>query len=346
MDISGKLATVVAPVSERTDRLQRVAAENPDFPVLTVGDVHESLFGIRRERHVIDRPHAVHARRERLLHEGAVLAKYLKAAARHVADVQQPVAAHLDAVDEPELRRWWVARLALRHWFVARRLAVGTPHPLERHGVGVEHNYAAVVVAVGYERLVRLWIEGYLRRLGIVIGVGVPLALPVFPLLDEQRAVTRELTEATEDLCTPPALRRVGSGPHISFVIYGETMCPAMRNVSQGTPGREEVEAMPGKFHPLETSGRQVWIVGSPPRLHHCASRVELDHGWHRVAALAHAARSVIVAIRDPMRPMHDPDVVAIVDHHRQHGAEDSVIGQWPLRPGRVVLEHRSTASE
>ena len=53
MDISGKLTTVVAPVSERADRLQRVAPENPDFPVLTVGDVHESLFGIRRERHVI-----------------------------------------------------------------------------------------------------------------------------------------------------------------------------------------------------------------------------------------------------------------------------------------------------
>ena len=122
-------------------------------------------------------------------------------------------------------------------------------------------------------------------------------------------------------------------------------MCPAMRDVSQGTPGPEEVEAVPGKLHPLETSGRQVWIVGSPPRLHHCASRVELYHGRHRVAALAHATRAVIVAIRDPMRPMHDPDVVAIVDHHRQHGAEDSVIWQWPLRPGRVVLEHRSTTS-
>ena len=61
VNVSGKLTTVVAAVPDRANGLQRVTPQNPDFPVLTVGDVYESLAGIRRERHVIDRPRAVHA---------------------------------------------------------------------------------------------------------------------------------------------------------------------------------------------------------------------------------------------------------------------------------------------
>jgi hypothetical protein len=55
---------------------------------------------------------------------------------------------------------------------VVRLVAVGAPHPLERERVGVEHDHAAVAVAIGHVDLVRHRIDRQVRRLAQVARIG------------------------------------------------------------------------------------------------------------------------------------------------------------------------------
>ena len=74
-----------------------------------------------------------------------------------------------------------------------RRVAEGSPHPLEGAGLGVEHGDAAVAVAVGHEQLVGRRMDLLVRGSVDVHRVGVALApVPAADLHDE-RAVLREL---------------------------------------------------------------------------------------------------------------------------------------------------------
>src|SRR5262249_6007156 len=94
-----ELAGLAAAVAERGELLERVAQDHAHPLVLAVGQEHELLVGILRERDV---PHRAGGARvsgiERLLHERAVRLEHLEAVALPVADVDQPVARALDTV--------------------------------------------------------------------------------------------------------------------------------------------------------------------------------------------------------------------------------------------------------
>src|SRR6516165_2856045 len=74
-------------------------------------------------------------------------------------------------------------------------LAEGTPHALERAGVGVEHNDAMVAIAVGDIELVALRVYPHVCRPVQVCGVGIALALVAVADLHDELAVLRELQE-------------------------------------------------------------------------------------------------------------------------------------------------------
>ena len=123
--------------------------------------------------------------------------EHLHAAVRPVGHVDQPVVRDLDGVHRPaellragalgiERRRGATAAAGVRAAARARssrrgrhidgRVAERAPHPLERAGVGVEHDDAAVAVAVGDERLVGLRPHEDVGRLVDGLRVGVALA--------------------------------------------------------------------------------------------------------------------------------------------------------------------------
>ena len=77
----------------------------------------------------------------------------------------------------------------------AGRLAEGAPGPLERAGVGVEHDDAVIAVAVGDEQLVGARQHPRVRGAMHVRGVGVALALVALADLQDELAVERELQE-------------------------------------------------------------------------------------------------------------------------------------------------------
>src|SRR5262249_36637523 len=86
-------------------------------------------------------------------------------------------------------------------------------------------------------------------------------------------------------------------------------------------------------------------FVASPipaPGLHDIAVRIELDDWGRRDAALG--ARWILPGRRlEPCQaawPLHDPDVVALIDRHACDLAERPVVGQR-LGPERVDLELR-----
>ena len=106
-----------------------------------------------------------------------------------------------DGVHDAEVRRAVAVREALRAddlAMVDRRpawLAEGAPHPLERAGVGIEHDDAVIAVAVGHEQLVGARMHPHIGGAMQVRGVGVALALVALADLHDELAVLRELQE-------------------------------------------------------------------------------------------------------------------------------------------------------
>ena len=85
----------------------------------------------------------------RFLHERAVLAEHLNAIVGAVAHIHQPVVGDLRAVHRAEHLGYRRRRIVRAGIGVVRLLAVRAPMPLVRAGVGVEHDHAAIAVAVG-----------------------------------------------------------------------------------------------------------------------------------------------------------------------------------------------------
>ena len=132
--------------------------ERADLPVGAVGDEDVALRRVLRQHQVPDRAVLQRLRLDaEFLHEGAVLAEHLDAVVGAVADIDEAVARQAHAVHRVGERLRQRAAAPARRAAACRRsapCAVGAPVALVGAGLGIEHDDAAVAVAVGHVELV------------------------------------------------------------------------------------------------------------------------------------------------------------------------------------------------
>src|SRR5712692_4486059 len=156
-----ELAGLAPAVAEVRNLLQRLAQYDAHLLVLAVGEEHEALPGILRERDIPGR-----ARGERLLgiepflHERPVRAEHLHAVALAVAHVDQAVVRAFDAMHRvAELLGRRRFRIVVAQGSVVRLVAVRAPVAFHFAGIGIDHGDAFVGIAVGNVRFVGLGID-------------------------------------------------------------------------------------------------------------------------------------------------------------------------------------------
>src|SRR5437868_15232497 len=168
-----ELAGLTSAVAEATDDLESLAVQDVDPLVGAIGNIQEPLLRIFREGYV---PHRSVAQRvlveERFLYKGAVGLKHLHTVVHAVADIYETVVGDIGAEYRvAELLRDWGLRIVIAKVGVVRLLTVRAPIPLELAGGGVEHNHAAVPVAVGNVQFIGLLIDEEFGREAEVGGV-------------------------------------------------------------------------------------------------------------------------------------------------------------------------------
>src|SRR6267378_5949804 len=306
-----ELARLATAVSEVGDFLERVAQDNAHLLVLAVGEEHEPLLGILRERYIPGR-----ARSERLLgvepflHELAVRLEYLHAVALAVAHVDEAVVRALDAMHRvAELLGRRRFRVVVAHGSVARLVAVCAPVALHLAGIGVDHGDAFVEIAVGDVGFVGLGIDPDLGHPAEVLEVVAARVLAVAAQLHQELPLLGEL----EDLGVAFA---VAAQPHVALVIDVDPVRP---------------------FRPLVARSR------TAPGPHQVAGLIEHQYGRGGTAALGDGRilfEPLFVDVQPSRAAMDHPDMVLLVDPHPDGPAEQPVIRQG-LRPQRVHFEHR-----
>ena len=192
-----ELAGIAAAAAKTADHGTVVALQHPDFVVLAIGAQQLGLLRIGPDRDV---PHRAVAERvlfvEPFLHEGAVLPEHLDAVVDAVADIDQPVIGELHAMHGiGELLRGRRLGIVGRLLVVVRRLAVGAPVPLVGAGGGVEHDDAAVAVAVGDVDFVGVLVDRGLGGLAELRGVVGALARRDLADLHHELAVGGEFQD-------------------------------------------------------------------------------------------------------------------------------------------------------
>ena len=193
-----------SPLAERIEDLQRPAVEHHDLGLAPVADVQEPLPGSAEN--------AVLAAVVPLPHSGALHSRPMNTCVTYLPSSVN-TCTRLPPRSETYTRPSFDTRAACTGWTncgapcssasgsaglgggVGRHVAEGAPHPLERAGVGVEHDHAPVAVAVGDEELVRLRVHERVRRLVEVLRVGVALALPGTADLHDELPGLRELED-------------------------------------------------------------------------------------------------------------------------------------------------------
>jgi hypothetical protein len=181
-------------------------------------------------------------------------------------------------------------------------VAERTPLPLERAGIGIEHDDAAVPIAVGHECLIRLRPHKHVRRL--MHRPRVSVALADAPAADLQQELSL-VVELQEHVIVEIAKRRCDGGaaanPHMVLVVDGDAVL-AVRPV--------------------------IAVAGSAPRVHELSRRVELEHRRRRVLA---------AILGNRVRPVQHPHVIVAIDRDGCDVTDDPVVRQ--LRPGGVHFE-------
>ena len=196
--------------------------------------------------------------------------KIWEAVVHPVADVDEPLARELHAVDGVAEDGRRVPLLVVgRELAVVRGPAVGAPVPLVLAGVGVEDDDAAVAVAVGHVDLVGLGVDADVGRAAQARGVVAAAQRAGAPDLQQERPVAREL----QDL---PVTLPIAADPDVVEVVDEDAVLLV---------------------------GPLVAVAGAAPGLDDVALLVELDDGRRRHAALrrrrVHAApRSLSVSER------------------------------------------------
>src|SRR5712692_5330212 len=306
-----ELAGLATAVSEIGDFLERVTQDNAHLLVLAVGEEHEPLLAVLRERDVPGR-----ARSERLLgiepflHELAVRLEYLHAVALAVAHVDQAVVRALDAMHRvAELLGGRRFRVVVAQGSVARLVAVRAPVALHLAGIGVDHGDAFVEVAVGDVGFVGLGIHPDLGHPPEVLEVVAAGVLAIAAQLHQELPLFGEL----QDLGVALA---VAAEPHVALVIDVDAVRPLRPLVarSRAAPGPDQVAGL-------------------------------IEHQYRRGGAAALGdgrlqLEPLLVVVQPPRAAVNDPDVILIVDPHSDGPAEQPMIGQG-LRPQRIHFEHR-----
>jgi hypothetical protein len=187
---------------------------------------------------------------------------------------------------------------------VRRRVAVRSPHALERAGGRIEHDDAPVAVSIRDEHLVRGGVHIQIGAAIHVLGVGVARARLALADLEQESAVAREL----EDLVVAVAAARE---PDIAVLVH--------------------VDAVLG-VEPLELGGRHV--VRAAPSLDVVPVRVELEHRRRR-ASLELRLGNRAGAVEDPdvvLRVARDPGGEPEHPIVRHGGPGDRLVPRYAVR--------------
>src|SRR5437899_1394022 len=156
-----ELARLAPGTADVADLFERLAIQNRDAFVRAVRDVDETLLRIGREGNAECRACPLRfTLDESFLEEFAFQGESLDAVVRAIRRIDNTVVGDLDPVRRVELLRSRTGHLAGLRSLVVRLVAVGAPVALVGAGVGVEHDDAAVAVAVGNKHLVGLVIHG------------------------------------------------------------------------------------------------------------------------------------------------------------------------------------------
>ena len=332
-----EVARFLAALAKLIEDLQALPVEHGDVRVAVVGDIEELLLRVGGERQsgrrLRRRPGSID---ERLRHELPVRREDLHSPVRTVGHVDKPVVRDLDGVHRPAelprseavgIERWRGATAAAWCWGGATaaagvctgvRATAGTsarrgrhidgsvaeraPHPLERAGIGVEHDDPAVAVAVRDEGLVGLGPHEDVRRLVHALRVSVAFAGRPAADLQQELSLGVELEEhVVVEIPERRCDRGAAADPHVVLVVDGDAVLAV---------------------------GPVVARPGPAPRVHELPRRVELQH---------RRRRALPAILRDCVRPVQQVDVIAAIDGHRCDMTHDPVVRQ--LRPRRVYLE-------
>ena len=311
-----EVAGLRAARAELVEDGQALAIHDDHVRVAVVGQIHEALRGIRRERdpghRPVRRPAPVDERLRLVL---PVEREHLHAAVLAIGHVDEIVVRHPHRVDraaellralpfDVERRAATATRGGLR---IDRRVAEGAPHALERAGVGVEHDDPAIAVAVGHEQLVGLRIDEGVGRLVDAARVGVAAALVGPADLQQELPVLAELHEHV----VGPLRQRVGRGA-----------LPPIHTLPLVVHVHAVLAVGPVEARRRAAPGAQELAIG-----------VELEQRRRRLRPLR---------LGHGPRPVQHPDVVLPIHGNARHLAQHPVVGQ--LRPRGVHLEHRHRA--
>src|SRR5215472_1621282 len=297
-----ELAGVAAAAAEPADHAAILALQNAYLVVLPVGVQQISLLGIGPDREVPRRAIAERVLlKEPLLHEGAVLLEDLDTVLRAVADIDLAVIGNLDTMHGvPELLLRRPLRIIGRLLVVVRDVAIGTPMPLVGTGRRVEHDDAAIAIAVGDVDFVGLLVDRRLRglaKLGRVVGA---LARRDLADLRHVFAVERELQDRV--------------------VVVGVAADPDKATLV-------DLDA-------VLASDPLIAFAGATPGAQQIAVHVEFQHRRCRHAAFRarRIERCAFLVVGQRARAMDHPDVALPVDGDAADLADDPVVRQrlWP----------------
>src|SRR5438445_8622944 len=233
-----KLAGIAAVAAKTADYGTIVPFQHPDFIVLAVGAQQISLLRVGPDR---DIPHRAIAARvlfvKPFLNEGSIFPEYLDAVVDAIADIEQPVVGEFYAMHGVgELLRGRSIGIVGRLLVITGRLAVGTPVPLVGAGRRIEHDDAAIAVAVGNEDFVGVLVDRGLGGLAELRGVTGALARRDLADLHHELAVGGEFQDRV-------VVVGIAADPHETFLIHFDAVLAADPLVAfAGTaPGAQQI---------------------------------------------------------------------------------------------------------
>src|SRR2546426_8862896 len=296
-----ELARLAPGSADVADLLERLAIQNRDAFVRAVGDVHETLLRIGRQRHAECRARPLRfTLDEPFFEEFAVQGERLDAVVRAICHIDDAVVGDLNAVRRVELLRSSAGHLARLRGLVLRLVAVGAPVALVGAGVGVEHDDAAVAVAVGNKHLVGLVIHGDACRPAQVRCVVAVDGHATLADLEQKLSVPGEL----EDLAVAVA---VTGEPDIVPGVNGDAVLAAPgTSITIQAPFRRAGLAL--RERRVQSSSIEPLVLApfarAAPSLDVPAVRAEFDNGRSRYVSILRG-----VAFLERVRAVKHPDI-------------------------------------
>src|SRR6185295_5248686 len=248
-----ELPGIAAAAAKTADYGTIVPFQHPDFVVLAIGAQQIGLLRVGPDGDILHR--AIAARVlfvKPFLNEGSIFLEHLDAVVDAVADIEQPVIGEFYAMHGVgELLRGRSIGIVGRLLVVAGRLAVGAPVPLVGAGRRIEHDDAAIAVAVGDIDFVGVLVDRGLGGLAELRGVGRTLARRDLADLHHELAVEVEFQDRV-------VVVGVAADPHETFLIH---------------------------FNAVFAADPFVAFAGAAPGAQQIAVGIELEHRRRRYAA-------------------------------------------------------------